>query len=288
MYAETPFTGGDPLPSTAWHPEFQDVNNDGFIDLFISKGNVDEQPGYALKDPSNLLIGQPDGTFVEGAEAAGVVSFARGRGAALADLNLDGLLDLVELNYRDRVMVWRNVGAGTASSPAPLGHWVALRLTQPGPNRDAIGAWVEVKVGDLTHAARGDRRRRPRRRPARLDPVRTGAGDLRRGARAVAGRRAGAVAVRRRQTAMSSSIARPVPRGRGSRRRADDVATTTRRARLADIALPAFGMPATEPAIPPDGLRRAAGTAARGDGRSAATTGWSSTPIASTAPTSPG
>ncbi len=103
-----------------------------------------------MADPSNLLIGQPDGTFVEGAEAAGVVSFARGRGAALADLNLDGLLDLVELNYRDRVMVWRNVGAGTASSPAPLGHWVALRLTQPGPNRDAIGAWVEVKVGDLT------------------------------------------------------------------------------------------------------------------------------------------
>jgi len=50
---------------------------------------------------------------------------------------------------------------------------------------------------------------------------------------------------------MSSSIARPVPRGRGSRRRADTVATT-RRARLADIALPAFGMPESEPAIPPD------------------------------------
>jgi hypothetical protein len=148
VYAETPFTGSDDLPSTAWHPEFQDVNNDGFVDLFVSKGNVDEQPDYAMQDPSNLLIGRPDGTFVEAAEQAGTVSFARGRGAALADLNLDGLLDLVEVNYRDRVMVWRNVGTGTAEQPAPMGHWLALELTESGPNHDAIGSWIELKVAE--------------------------------------------------------------------------------------------------------------------------------------------
>ena len=39
------------------------------------------------------------------------LSFDRGRGAALADFNLDGLLDLVEVNYgADRL--WRNVGQG--------------------------------------------------------------------------------------------------------------------------------------------------------------------------------
>src|SRR5205814_3225381 len=32
-----PFTGPDTaLPSTAWHPAFEDVNNDGFVDLFVS------------------------------------------------------------------------------------------------------------------------------------------------------------------------------------------------------------------------------------------------------------
>ena len=31
-----------------------------------------------------------------------------------------------------------------------MGDWIALRLNQPGPNHDAIGAWVEVKVGDRT------------------------------------------------------------------------------------------------------------------------------------------
>ena len=150
VLATAPFTGGDTRYSTAWHPEFQDINNDGFVDLFVSKGNVDEQLDYAQKDPSNLFLGQPDGIFVEGAEEAGIVSFWRGRGAALVDLNLDGLVDLVEVNYKDRVQLFRNAGSGNATQPSPMGNWLAIQLVQPGPNRDAIGAWIEVQVGDLT------------------------------------------------------------------------------------------------------------------------------------------
>jgi len=145
--ATRPFTGGDPLPSTAWHPEFQDVNNDGFIDLFVSKGNVEAQADYATRDPSDLFLGQPDGTFVEAADKAGIVSYARGRGAALVDLNLDGLLDLVELNLGAPTILWRNVGSGDAAAPAPIGHWIGLQIEQSGPNRDAIGAWIEVRIG---------------------------------------------------------------------------------------------------------------------------------------------
>lgn len=146
--AAQPFTGGDPLPSTAWHPEFTDVNDDGFVDLFVSKGNVSADPTYATRDPSNLFLGQPDGTFVEAADAAGILAFDRGRGATLADLNADGLPDLVEVNLGAPVRAWRNVGSGTAEAPAPLGHWVDIALAQPGPNRNAIGSWIEVRVGD--------------------------------------------------------------------------------------------------------------------------------------------
>ena len=145
-----PFTGGDVRPSTAWHPEFQDVNNDGFIDLFVSKGNVNAMPDYANRDPSDLFLGQPDGRFSEAAEAAGILNFGRARGAALADLTLDGMLDLVEVNYGDGVRLWRNVGAGTADRPAQMGNWLGLRLSESGPNRDAIGAWIEVQVGKAT------------------------------------------------------------------------------------------------------------------------------------------
>jgi enediyne biosynthesis protein E4 len=148
--AAQPFTGGDVLPSTAWHPEFEDVNNDAYVDLFISKGNVSAMPDYASRDPSNLFLGQPDGTFTEAADTAGIVTFARGRGAALADFNLDGLLDLVEVNLGAPVMLWRNVGSGDAADPAPMGGWLALRVAQPGPNRDAIGGWLEVRIGDTT------------------------------------------------------------------------------------------------------------------------------------------
>jgi hypothetical protein len=149
--AHRPYAGGEALPSTAWHAEFQDVNNDGLVDLFVSKGNVEAQPDYAARDPSNLLLGQADGTFVESGEAAGIASFVRGRGAALVDLNLDGMLDLVQVNRRENVSLWRNVGWGDAAAPAPMGNWIAVRLVQPGPNRNAIGSWIEVRVGDRTN-----------------------------------------------------------------------------------------------------------------------------------------
>ncbi|MGZ9276748.1 MAG: CRTAC1 family protein [Candidatus Limnocylindrales bacterium] len=150
VVATRPSAGGDPLPSTAWHPEFQDVNNDGFIDLYVSKGNVGKQPDYAAIDPSDLFIGMPDGTFTYGAEQAGIVDPERGRGAALADFNVDGLLDLVQIDLDAPVRLWRNVGAGTANDPVPMGHWLGLAVRQPGPNRDAIGAILEVRVGEAT------------------------------------------------------------------------------------------------------------------------------------------
>ena len=148
--AHRPYAGDVTMPSTAWHAEFQDVNNDTFADLFVSKGNVEAMPDYAARDPSNLLLGGADGLFAEAAESAGIVSFARARGAALADLNLDGLLDLVVVNRRENVSLWRNVGSGDAARPAPMGNWVAIRLRQLRPNVDAVGAWVEVRVGERT------------------------------------------------------------------------------------------------------------------------------------------
>lgn len=148
--AHRPYAGDDVLPSTAWHAEFADVNNDGFADLFVAKGNVEAQEGYATRDPSNLLIGQDDGTFVEGGEAAGIVRYEPARGGALVDLDLDGLLDLVVVHRVAPVRVWRNLGAGDdPDGPAePMGAWTAIRLRQPAPNVDAVGAWIDVRVGD--------------------------------------------------------------------------------------------------------------------------------------------
>ncbi|MEX1287709.1 MAG: CRTAC1 family protein, partial [Acidimicrobiia bacterium] len=141
--AHRPFMGGESLPSTAWHAQFEDVNHDGFMDLFVAKGNVDAQVDHAAADPSNLLLGGADGVFVEAAREAGVVSLGRGRGAALADLNGDGWLDLVEVNRRENVRLWRNRGVEGD------GHWRAGDLRPPPPPGAAGGAWVEGRAGDL-------------------------------------------------------------------------------------------------------------------------------------------
>ncbi len=148
--ATRPYVGDTELPSTAWHAEFQDVNNDSFVDLFVGKGNVEAMPEYAAEDPSNLLIGQADGTFVEGAEAAGIVSYDRARGASLADFNLDGMVDLVVVNRREPVRVWRNAGLpdGSGAVEATPVHWLAVQLQGAGSNTSAIGSWIEVQMGD--------------------------------------------------------------------------------------------------------------------------------------------
>lgn len=139
--AHRPYTGGDLRPSTAWHTQFEDVNNDGLVDLFIAKGNVAKMPDFAAKDPNNLLLQGADGKFTESGETAGVASLAISRGGALADFNMDGLLDLVVVNRWEKAQVWRNTSTNA-------GHWIEVKLQQSGTNRDAIGAWLEVKQGE--------------------------------------------------------------------------------------------------------------------------------------------
>lgn len=140
-YAQRPHTGDDGRPSTGWHAEFADINNDARSDLFIAKGNVDQMPGLAMSDPNNLLIQQPDGTFVETASAAGVATTARARGAALADFDGDGRLDLVVVNRRAPIELYRNITPDT-------GHWAGISLSQSGGNAHAIGAVVTVITPD--------------------------------------------------------------------------------------------------------------------------------------------
>lgn len=142
-YAQRPHVGDDGRPSTGWHAEFGDVDNDGRADLFIAKGNVDQMPGMATRDPNNLLMQQPDGRFYEAAEGAGVATTDRSRGAALVDFDLDGRLDLIVSNRRAPLELYRNITAET-------GNWITVAVKQAGGNRDAIGAVITVTTASFT------------------------------------------------------------------------------------------------------------------------------------------
>jgi len=141
VVAARPYTGGDGRPSTGWHSQFEDVNNDGLVDLFVAKGNVDKMPDFAMTDPNNLLLQGADGNFTESGLEAGISTNGNSRGAAVVDLNLDGLLDLVVVNRRTVAQVWRNTSANA-------GNWIEFDVGQPAPNQYAIGGWLEVKRGD--------------------------------------------------------------------------------------------------------------------------------------------
>ena len=191
--AHRPYTGSDLKPSTGWHAAFADVNNDSLLDLFISKGNVENMSDFASFDPDNLLLGLHDGTYRELGDVAGIALDRRGRGASLVDLNMDGLLDLIVVNRAAPVSVFRHSGVQSvesistemqmtnttlqgvvenllSSEPRPTGkkqpvkvsqnsggksgNWLAIELSQMGGNRNAIGARIAIKFGNTTLAKR--------------------------------------------------------------------------------------------------------------------------------------
>ena len=138
-FATTPHTGPDSKPSTGWHTEFADIDNDADLDLFIAKGNVEAMEMAAMNDPNNLLIQNPNGTFTEAAATAGVATFERSRGAGFADFDRDGRLDLVVMNRNAPIEIYRNVTPET-------GNWLNVQVRSTSGNTFGVGAWIEVKT----------------------------------------------------------------------------------------------------------------------------------------------
>lgn len=138
--AHRPYVGGDGRPSTGWHAAFGDIQNDGLDDIYVAKGNVDQMPDAAMDDPNNLMLQQPDGSFVEAGTEAGIGSFHRSRGSLLADLNNDGRLDLLVLNRRAPAELFENT--------SKTDSWLTIELKVDGANANGIGHFIEVKAGE--------------------------------------------------------------------------------------------------------------------------------------------
>ncbi len=123
---------------------FGDVDNDGWLDLFIGAG----APPMERLEPNRLFRNLGDGTFADVSEAAGLADLGKGHGAAFADYDEDGDLDLfVPIGGafpgdRQRSALYRN---DAAQQPA-ANHWLQLRLHASTLHPDAAGAQVRLRV----------------------------------------------------------------------------------------------------------------------------------------------
>jgi len=129
---------------------FFDADLDGRLDLLQANGHIEDRindvdPSQSYRQPAQLFWNAgPEHGFVELAtEGAGDLGRPIvGRGAAYADVDGDGDLDAVLTQVGGPPLLLRN--------DQRLGHhFLRLKLVGRPPNRDAIGAWVEVRAGDV-------------------------------------------------------------------------------------------------------------------------------------------
>jgi hypothetical protein len=133
---------------------YVDYDLDGRLDLFCANGHLEEdinrvQPSQHYEQPPQMFWNAGPEFETEflpvGAEQLGddFVEPMVGRGASYADIDLDGDLDLLITSTGRAPRLLRN-------DQETGHHWLRLKLVGDGEkcNRDAIGAWVSVTVGD--------------------------------------------------------------------------------------------------------------------------------------------
>ena len=101
------------------------------------------------EDPSNLLIGQPDGTFVEGARPPASWTSRRARGAARRRPEPRRPAGpRPGRPARERAAVAEHRARATGESGGRWAAGSASTSSRTAPNHDAIGAWIAVRAGD--------------------------------------------------------------------------------------------------------------------------------------------
>jgi hypothetical protein len=131
-----------------WGVGFLDLDSDGWLDLFLVNGHVypeveriKTEAGY--KQRKVVYRNLRNGRFADVTEQLGdpVTVPKAGRGAAFADFDNDGDIDIVVNNVHDAPDLYRLDQTGER-------HWIALKLVGTQSNRSAIGARVRLVTAE--------------------------------------------------------------------------------------------------------------------------------------------
>jgi len=132
---------------------FFDYDLDGWPDVLVANGHIDAdiqrvQANVKYAMPPHLFRNLGDGKFAEVTKTLGA-SFAAprvGRGAAYADVNNDGRLDVLLSTNGGPVYLFRNEAQRASGANRSL----RIKLTGTKSNRDGIGATVKLTSGGET------------------------------------------------------------------------------------------------------------------------------------------
>jgi enediyne biosynthesis protein E4 len=119
-----------------------DFDNDGWKDLFVSRGHVESLPLPGTEiDQYNTVFHNPGaaGKWRALTEEAGLNQAppARHRGCAFGDFDLDGRVDVVVTGLSADAEIWMNRSDKS-------GHWLDIALRGGKSNRDGIGARIKL------------------------------------------------------------------------------------------------------------------------------------------------
>jgi enediyne biosynthesis protein E4 len=130
-----------------WGTGLVDFDRDGRLDLFVANGHVYPEVDSYENDshyaqPCFVFRSKGDGTFEKPLRLTGASGPRVGRGAAFADVDDDGDVDVVVTNMNATPFLFENE-SGTGA------HWVGLELVGRQSSRSALGARVSVVAGGL-------------------------------------------------------------------------------------------------------------------------------------------
>ena len=127
---------------SGWGASLEDFDLDGDLDLYVANGKFH----HLFPEQDLLFLGDGEGGFRDATDDAGPWFRVKrvSRGAAFADYDDDGDVDLVVVNNEvgGRPVLLRNEQRG--------GRWLTVRVLTAAGSPDAIGARVEVEAGGKT------------------------------------------------------------------------------------------------------------------------------------------
>jgi hypothetical protein len=127
-----------------------DYDNDGLLDIFCTNGHVTDnvelyEPQLSYKQSDLLYQNIGGGKFKDVSAESGPAFHVKhvGRGAAVADFDNDGDLDIVIADSGGPALLYRNDGGNR-------NHWLAIQARGRESNRFGLGSKVWVTAGGVT------------------------------------------------------------------------------------------------------------------------------------------